>query len=169
MSIRPIHWHDRESIRQWRNGQLDVLRQDQPLTEEQQDTYFRDVILPQFDMEKPPQILLAFLQDGELIGYGGFVHISWSDLRAEVSFLSNPDRCSRSEWADDWRVFLGMIAVLARTELGLHRLTTETYAFRTDVLAYEEAFGFVREGVLREHHRIDGAWVDSIVCGLLLD
>ena len=31
-ALRPLRWDDREPIRQWRNDQLDILRQDRPLS-----------------------------------------------------------------------------------------------------------------------------------------
>ena len=42
----PIRYEDREPIRAWRNAQLEVLRQAEPLTTEQQEAYFQRVVLP---------------------------------------------------------------------------------------------------------------------------
>ena len=36
-------------------------------------------------------ILFAFKNEKKLIGYGGFVYISWSNKRAELSFLLDTD------------------------------------------------------------------------------
>ena len=90
----PIRYEDREPIRAWRNAQLDVLRQAAPLTAEQQEAYFQRVVMPLFEQEKPGQLLFSLLHDEELIAYGGLVHISWADLRAEVSFLVEPARAA---------------------------------------------------------------------------
>ena len=46
--LLPIRLEDREAIRQWRNAQLDILRQAAPLTTEAQDRYFREVVGPLF-------------------------------------------------------------------------------------------------------------------------
>lgn len=167
-ALRALRWEDREPIRRWRNEQLDVLRQGSPLTPEQQDAYYTDVLAPQFGLDRPPQVLVAFEEEGRLVGYGGFVHIAWHDDRAELSFLMATERAQSPAWADDWRAYLPLLATLAREHLGLHRLTTETFAFRTDVLAVMQECGFVREGVLRDHHRLDDGYCDSVVCGLLL-
>ncbi|MFC7668495.1 hypothetical protein ACFQT0_14770 [Hymenobacter humi] len=57
----PIRYEDREPIRAWRNAQLEVLRQAEPLTAEQQDAYFQRVVLPLFEQEKPGQLLFSLL------------------------------------------------------------------------------------------------------------
>lgn len=168
-SVRPIQYEDREQVRQWRNAQIDALRQASPLTSADQDAYFADVVRPQLDQSEPRQVLVAFEEDGSLVGYGGFVHVSWPDRRAELSFLMETGRARRPDWADDWRTFLPLLASVARDHLHLHRLTTETFAFRTEVLDVMSECGFVREGVLRQHHRTPDGYVDSVVCGMLLD
>ncbi len=165
--LRPVDWADREAIRCWRNEQIDVLRQREPLSTDDQDRYFRDVVAAQFTDPLPPQVLVAVDRDETLIGYGGIVHLDWGDRRGEVSFLGATDRLDRATFAADWNAYLRMLVPVARG-LGLHRLTTEAYAFRTDLFGLLEAHGFVHEGTLREHHRFDGSWVDSVVHGLLL-
>ena len=168
-SLRAIQWDDRTAIREWRNDQIEVLRQAEPLTTQAQDAYFQAVLLPQLSMAEPPQVLLAFLDAGELVGYGGFVHIAWGDHRAEISFLSETARAADPHWQDEWRAYIPLMASIARERLGLHRLTAETFEFRTDVLAVMAELGFEREGVLRQHHLIDGEYCDSILTGMLLD
>lgn len=167
LDLRPLRWEDREPIRRWRNEQIDVLRQSQPLTESDQDRYYEEVVRPQFDQEHPAQILWAVEEEGSLIGYGGIVHMVWSDRRGEVSFLTETSR-SKSSLAADWTAFLELIAAIARDRLGLHKLTTETYATRPALVPVLEAQGFVLEGTLRQHHRVNGKWVDSLAHGLLL-
>ena len=167
LELRPLRWEDREPIRRWRNEQIDVLRQSEPLTESDQDRYYEEVVRPQFDQPYPAQILWAAEEKGSLIGYGGIVHLVWSDRRGEVSFLTETSR-SKASLAEDWAAFLEMIVPMARDLLGLHKLTTETYTTRHALVPVLEAQGFVLEGTLRQHHRINGAWVDSLAHGLLL-
>lgn len=166
-SIRAIQWDDRETIRVWRNDQIDVLRQSEPLSVEGQDTYFAQVVASEMTAAHPAQILVAFAERDELIGYGGIVHIAWPDRRGEVSFLTSTSRADALQ--ADWRAFLPLVITLAREELHLHRLTTECYAFRTDVIECLEGAGFVQEGRLSEQHLHDGEWIDALAHGLLLD
>ena len=167
--LRPIQWSDREKIRDWRNAQIDVLRQAQELTVADQDRYFKDVIRPQMSMATPPQILWGLLEDDTLIGYGGLVHIQWADSRAEVSFLTDTQRLNSPMFEADWAVYLSLIVEIATSSLGIHKLTTETYGIRPDVLAILESFGFQQEGVHPEHHRINERWVTSFSHGLVLN
>ena len=167
-ALRPLRWEDREPIRQWRNDQLDVLRQDRPLSPADQDRYYRDVVAPQMTADRPPQVLLALTEDDALIGYGGIVHLSWSDRRGEVSFLTDTTRLDEPTFAADWRAYLDLLLPLTRRVLGLHKLTTETYEVRTTLIPILEQHGFVLEGTLREHHLLDGRWVTSLAHGLIL-
>ncbi len=166
--LRPLRWEDRVPIRQWRNEQIDVLRQTAPLSSEDQDSYYRTVLAPQFQEPEPRQILWALEESGNLIGYGGLVHLVWSDKRGEVSFLAETSRLDE-KLATDWTAYLGLLVPLARDELGLHKLTTETYSSRPHLIPILESQGFVLEGTLRDHHRIDDQYVDSLAHGLLLN
>lgn len=166
-SLRPLRWEDREPIRRWRNEQINVLRQTTPLSIDDQDTYYRNVLAPQFEEREPQQILWSLEENGRLIGYGGLVHIAWSDARAEVSFLTETERVPKL-LPDDWGAYLQLLIPIARDSLQLHKLTTETFATRSEMFPILEANGFVREGVLRDHHREAQGWTDSLVHALLL-
>lgn len=166
--IRPLGWGDRGPIRQWRNAQLAVLRQREPISETDQDRYYRDVLEPSFGQARPEQVLVGVECRGVLIGYGGVVHLDWADRRGEVSFLTDPARLDASTFAADWRSFLAMLVSMARDDLALHRLTTHAYASRTDLIGLLEEAGFAREGVLREHRNLAGDWTDVVLHGLLL-
>jgi len=165
-SLSTVQDEDIESIRQWRNAQMDVLRQTAPISPEQQRTYFAQQIWPSMDTPTPTNILLAFREDERLIGYGGLVHLSWEHRRGEVSFLLDSAYVSNQDEHDRlFAEYLGLIAEFAFTDLGLHRLTAETYAIREAHIRVMEANGFVREGRLRDHVLIDGVYVDSLVHG----
>jgi carbamoyl-phosphate synthase large subunit len=166
ISLRAIEPRDIELIRQWRNAQINVLRQTAPISPEEQTRYFADHVWPEKKKSQPSQILLAIELSGNLIGYGGLVHISWPNRRAEVSFLLNPELES-----DDagrtvlFTQFLMLVKNLAFDDLGLHRLTTETFAIRDRVIASLESCGFRREGTLLRHVLINGIPVDAVIHG----
>ena len=54
----PIRLEDMESIRIWRNAQIDVLRQKRELTAEDQANYYHNVIRPLFDRQEPDQLII---------------------------------------------------------------------------------------------------------------
>lgn len=164
--VRAVQAKDIEPIRCWRNAQIDVLRQSRPITPEEQVAYFERVIWPDKASDQPSNILLALLENGRLIGYGGLVHLAWDYARAEVSFLLSPD-IAQSREPDLFAAWLRLMQRLAFEDLGLTRLTTETYAMRTTHIRLLEEAGFRREGVLREHVRVDGRPMDALVHGCL--
>jgi RimJ/RimL family protein N-acetyltransferase len=168
MSISAVQPEHIESIRLWRNEQMDVLRQARPISKDEQISYFDTHIWPDMESPTPKQILVAIHEDGIFIGYGGLVHMSWNDFRAEVSFLIRTDLMSDAASVD--RIFshyLGLIKKLAFHDLGLNRLVTETFAHRTDIIPLLEKNGFVREGRMRKHVRVNGLPTDSLIHGCL--
>ena len=88
-SLVPIRMEDREDIRQWRNEQMYHLRQNSPLSTEQQDLYFSTVVKGLFEEPNPSQYLFSYLHDGNCIGYGGLVHLDRERGSAELSFIMN--------------------------------------------------------------------------------
>jgi len=164
----PLRYEDIFLIKDWRNAQIDILRQVRPLTDEDQEQYYREVVEPSFQQSEPKQILFSYLKEGKCIGYGGLVHISWKDKRAEVSFLLNP-QFTKEEcvYADIFSNFLTLIKECAFEHLGLNRLFTETYNVRPNHIRTLEKNGFLREGKLREHTMIEERFVDSIMHGFL--
>jgi RimJ/RimL family protein N-acetyltransferase len=167
-SISSIQLEDAEEIRCWRNEQMPALRQSILLSKEEQLTYFENVLKPEFNQTHPRQVLVRFCLNGKLIGYGGIVHLDWENLRGEVSFLLATERTSDSKsYCEELNLFFTLIKRLGFCELGLNKLTTEAYAHRAfHVQAIEDA-GFSREGVLRQHVKIEGQWVDAVVASCL--
>lgn len=167
-AIDPVRPEHIERIRLWRNAQLEVLRQAAPILPAEQEAYFAEKIWPTMAAAKPANILMGLSCEGRLIGYGGLVHISWRDDRAELSFLVDDARAADpGQYARDFTAFLALARLMAFGDLGLHRLFTETYAMRRHHISILEAAGFQREGLLREHVRIGDAFVDSIMHGLV--
>jgi len=145
-NIRAIHWDDRIKIRIWRNEQLEILRQQEPISESEQDAYFKQTLLPQMSSSIPQQVLVSCLSGEELIGYGGLVHIDWSSRSAEVSFLSKTARSYGRDLVADWETFLDMLIPLAKSELKLHRLTVEVFKIRVELIEALEKYGFSEVG-----------------------
>jgi len=52
-------------------------------------------------------------------------------------------------------------------ELGLHKLHCEVLAFNSPVIKLHQKFGFKVEGILREHHKVNDAFVDVYRLGIL--
>lgn len=162
--LLPLRRQDIQNIREWRNKQIEVLRQNKILTEQEQIFYYENIITPLFAKDRPAQIVFSFLKNDICIGYGGLVHISWEDQRGELSFLLNPDRVADKEvYNKEFSIFIKLILKIGFQQLNLNRIFTETYNIRDYHVSILESNGFIREGVLREHVKISGKYFDSII------
>lgn len=164
LSIVPIRYEDRMDILQWRNEQIYHLRQNKPLTAEDQDNYFRNVVRKLFDEEQPSQILFSYLQGETCIGYGGLVHINWVDKNAEISFIMNT-ALEREHFATHWTAFLGLIEQVGFKSLNLHKIFTYAFDLRPHLYEVLENAGFAHEATLKEHCYFDGEYRDVVIHG----
>ena len=165
-SIVPLRYEDRFLIMKWRNEQIYHLRQSRPLTEEDQQRYFDNVVARLFDAQQPDQILFSYLEKGECIGYGGLVHINWIDRHGEISFIMDT-RLEKEHFALHWSNWLTMLKELAFRDLGLHKIYTYAFDLRPHLYTVLQANGFTREATLKEHCFFDGQYKDVVIHSLL--
>lgn len=161
-SIVPIRSEDRFAIMKWRNEQIYHLRQNKPLTLEDQEDYFNNVINKLFDQEEPSQILFSYLEDGICIGYGGLVHINWIDKNAEISFIMNTD-LERGNFQKNWGFFLNLIEQVAFADLKLHKISTYAFDLRPKLYPVLDIAGFSKEAVLKSHCLFNTEYVDVVI------
>jgi len=168
--ILPIRDEDKYAIMQWRNDQIEILRQKEPLTKASQDRYFKDVVASLFDADKPNQVLFSFLEGDLLIGYGGLVHIDWPNRNAEVSFITETSR-SRDEklFVQDWQSYLTCLKGLIDQNNLLSKIFT--YAFDRRPLLYEalKRSYFMQEARLTAHVIINGQYCDVLIHSYFFD
>ena len=163
-----VQHEDIESIRQWRNEQVDVLRQTHDIGREEQIEYFKNNVWPEMGTDHPDKILISIKINGKLIGYGGLVNISWTNLRGEISFLADRNFAfTEKDEAKSFQKFLRFITNLAFSELSLNRLFGELFDIRPIYKKVFENEGFNKEGVLRQNNIVNGKNVDSLVYGIL--
>jgi len=168
LSLLPIGRSDIEGIRVWRNSQMSVLRQREELSSRDQVKYFETVVWPHTQDLKPSQVIYLLEFKGQVVGYGGVVHIAWEHLRGEVSFLLRPEIEKNFELKREiFSAFLSVITDLAFLRLKINKLSTETFENRGDHMEILEQNFFVREGRLRGHVWIEGVSMDSILHGIL--
>ena len=161
-SLVPIRFEDRHAIMKWRNEQIYHLRQAKPLTKEDQDAYFENVIAKLFEEDHPNQILFSFLENGDCIGYGGLVHINWIDQNAEISFIMNTV-LEENRFNEIWTAYLSLIEKVAFHELKLHKIFTYAFDLRPqlyEVLLYSK---FIEEVRLKEHCFFNGKFIDVLI------
>jgi hypothetical protein len=163
-TIVPLREEDMQSIKVWRNSQIDVLRQKNQLTDEDQHHYFNHIVALGFSKSQPKEILFSYLENGECIGYGGFVNIDWEKKVAEISFLV---ATSRSKNLDQYEIsfltFLSLLKEVAFTDIKLNKLFTETYDIRDHHISVLEKSGFLLKNRIHNHQMIHGKMVDSLI------
>ena len=151
-TLVPIRFSDRYEIMNWRNEQVDILRQQQPLTKDEQDLYFTNVVNKLFEQNQPNQILWSVLKTNELIGYGGLVHIDWQNKKAEISFLTKTERAKDlSLFHADWHNYLVILKQIAFGELYFKEIFTYAYDIRPYLYPIIESLGFTETQRIQDH------------------
>jgi RimJ/RimL family protein N-acetyltransferase len=161
-SIVPLRYEDRLDILKWRNEQIYHLRQNKPLTVEDQENYFNTVVDKLFDQKQPNQILFSYLENGKCIGYGGLVHINWSDKNAEISFIMNTD-LEKDDFHLHWSNFLKLIEKVTFEDLNFHKIFTFAFDLRPHLYQALKISAFVEEARLKEHCFFDGKYIDVVI------
>lgn len=161
-AIVPIRSEDRMAIMQWRNEQIYHLRQAKPLTVEDQEHYFKNVVAQLFDQEQPNQILFSFLENGNCIGYGGLVHINWIDKNAEISFIMNT-ALEKERFHELWSAYLDLLEKVAFNDLQLHKIFTYAFDVRPHLYKAFEDAGFTEDARLREHCFFNNKFLDVVI------
>lgn len=161
-ALVPLRFEDRFDIRQWRNEQIYHLRQNKPLTEEDQDHYFNNVVSTLFDQEQPNHILFSFLENGVCIGYGGLVHINWMDKNAEISFIMNT-ALETERFHEIWTAYLNLIEKVAFEDLKFHKINTYAFDLRPHLYPTLIKAGFKEEARLKEQCFYENSFIDAII------
>lgn len=153
-----------EVIRQWRNAQVQILRQSARLTREEQEAYFDQTLARDFSSFEPSSILFTFWNEGGIFGYGGLVHVNWAKRSAEVSFLIDTELTGEALFEATFLEFVEFLAGLGTNELGLNLLTAEVFDImeRERVLRLLEKTRFVIVNKLKNAHQKEGYVVDVL-------
>lgn len=139
--ITPIRFKDRIYIMNWRNEQMYHLRQKSILNIQDQNNYFKNVVLKLFNKKNPEQILFSYILNNKCIGYGGLVHINWNKKYAEISFIM--ETSLESEYFHfHWKNFLLMIEKIGFDELDFEKLNTYAYDLRPHLYNVLEDNGY---------------------------
>ena len=165
----PFMEQEMELIRKWRNEQIDYLRQNKPLTKDEQSKYYHQVIKKSFYEKKPEMILFSFILKNNCIGYGGFVHIDWNLKKAELSFVLDTNRTEKLEtYKKEFSIFLKIILNIGFKQILFHKIFTETFDIRPNTILVLEKAGFVLENRLLSKNYINGSYIDSLFHRILI-
>lgn len=104
--------------------------------------------------------LMIDTRSGLVIGHCGFHNWYMSHRRAELGYGATNDDYKGKGFMSE---ALEAIIDHGFTGLGLHRIEALVGSNNTPSLRLMNKFGFVKEGVLREHYFIDDKYEDSVV------
>ena len=154
-------------LKDWRNSQMDVLRQWKPLTEYNQEKWFQEISAD--DTKIVFSIMVPDIEDNmSFIGYCGIIGIDFINRRGEISFLVDPVRVQdKNLYREDFLSVLYILCQYGFEEINLHKLFTETFAFRKNHIKILEDFGFHLDGILREHQFTKSQYHDSLIHSIL--
>jgi RimJ/RimL family protein N-acetyltransferase len=161
-AIVPIRHEDRLDIMKWRNEQMYHLRQEKILTENDQEAYFQNIILPSYKEKTPAQLLFSFLKNEKCIGYGGLVHINWQSNQAEVSFIMATE-LEADNFETNWVTYLHLLEKVAFNDLYLTSLFTYAYDLRPHLYKAIENAGFQQSKRLEKEQLVEGKLVDVVI------
>ena len=161
-SLIPIRFEDRYAIMQWRNEQIYHLRQNKPLTEADQEQYFKNVVSKLFEQTQPNQILFSFLENEICIGYGGLVHINWIDQNAEISFIMNTV-LEKNRFHEIWTAYLNLIEKVAFEELKLHKIYVYAFDLRPHLYKVLVNTKYFKDAVLKQHCFFNNNYIDVVI------
>lgn len=167
-SIMPIRKIDRHLIMNWRNEQIYHLRQEKPLSLEEQDQYFEEVIDKLFCAQNPSQILFSYMKNNHCIGYGGLVHINWIDRNAEISFLMDTD-LEIHEFELHWRTFLDLLQKIEFSSISMHKIFIYAFDIRPHLYPILTEAGFFKDAELKDHCRIENSYHDVVIYSKILN
>jgi RimJ/RimL family protein N-acetyltransferase len=161
-SLVPIRFEDKLKIMKWRNEQIYHLRQAKPLTEEDQNFYFENVVAKLFTQKQPKQILFSFLEYGECIGYGGLVHINWIDKNAEISFIMQTS-LEEERFDEIWGEYLLLLEEMAFKEIKLHKIFVYAFDIRPYLYRVLEKNNYLKDAELKEHCFYNNEYINVII------
>jgi UDP-4-amino-4,6-dideoxy-N-acetyl-beta-L-altrosamine N-acetyltransferase len=143
----------RWQVMEWRNNP-DVARymyQSDPIARDVHDAWFTRLLSAQ-DRQG-----WAIVMDGKPVGAAFVTEIDTHSRHASWAFyLADPDTRGRGVGS----AVEYLVLEHAFTGLGLHKLCCQVLSFNQAVVSMHKKFGFVQEGLLREHWLRDGQWLD---------
>ncbi|MFG6554308.1 UDP-4-amino-4,6-dideoxy-N-acetyl-beta-L-altrosamine N-acetyltransferase [Sulfitobacter sp. 1A16808] len=156
--LREIENSELEMIRSWRNAPevRSKMYTQHEITSEEHQLWWSSVSV------REDQAYFIYENSGVPLGVVSFTQMDKVSANCSWAFYSKPNAPkgsgSRMEYLALSRAF---------QEYNFHKLSCEVLDFNTAVIRLHKKFGFREEGVFREHHNIDGKYVDIVRLGLL--
>lgn len=157
--LRPIANSELELMRSWRNApkiRANMYTRHEISVEEH-------LVWWEQTQAKENQKYFMYEYEGKPAGIVGLTFIDYINSNCCWAFYAAPEAPKgtgvRMEYLTLEYVF---------NDLKLYKMYCEVLAFNTPVIKLHQKFGFQVEGIFREHHKVDGKYIDIYRLGLLL-
>jgi hypothetical protein len=163
-SLDKINKNDWQPIRLWRNAQLNILRQNEPISPKEQELYWEKQTLSTISESRT--FCFSYKEKDRCIGYGGLVHIDQEKKSAEVSTLLDPIFSEPSlHFIKTTAIFIELTKQLALA-IGIKHLRAEIFDHRIEIIRLFYDIGFKATGYTPHSKKWDnisyGSWHMSL-------
>jgi UDP-4-amino-4,6-dideoxy-N-acetyl-beta-L-altrosamine N-acetyltransferase len=158
--LRPIKEQELELMLSWRNAptvRANMYTQHEISLAEHKGWWAKT-------SQRVDQEYLMYEHRGVSMGIVAFSGIDALHRNSSWAFYASPDAPRGTGTNMEW-----LALDHAFGDLGLHKLYCEVLAFNQPVIKLHRKFGFVIEGIRRQHYRSDAGFVDICQLGLLAD
>ena len=153
--LRPMDEQDRGRVLSWRNQ--DRIRanmySDHIIAPDEHDRWFDRALTDH------TAVYRIFEHQGRPLGFASLTGIDRVNDRSSWAFYLGEVDAPRGSGAAMELLMLDE----AFGPAGIRKLCCEVFAFNAGIVRLHERFGFVREGLLKDHHLKNGEWQD-VVC-----
>jgi UDP-4-amino-4,6-dideoxy-N-acetyl-beta-L-altrosamine N-acetyltransferase len=112
--------------------------------------------------QRTDQLYFMYENEGCSLGIVGLTAIDLHNSNCSWAFYASPDAPKGTGSQMEYLALEYVFGVLK-----LHKLYCEVLAFNAPVIKLHHKFGFVEEGVFRQHHKVDDAYIDIYRLSLL--
>lgn len=163
-SLDKINKNDWQPIRLWRNAQLNILRQNEPISPKEQELYWEKQSFS--SISQSHTFCFSYKENDKCIGYGGLVHIDQEKSSAEISTLLDPSFLEPSPYfIKTTAIFIELTKQLA-VAMGIKHLRAEIFDHRVELIRLFYDIGFKTTGYTSDSKKWNeisyGSWHMSL-------
>nr|WP_309502608.1 UDP-4-amino-4,6-dideoxy-N-acetyl-beta-L-altrosamine N-acetyltransferase [uncultured Roseovarius sp.] len=159
-NLRHVNEEDLELIRSWRNHPdiASKMYTRHKISSDEHKAWWNRT------RARDDQAYFMYETAKEPMGVVGFTQIDLANDNCVWAFYANP---AAPKGTGSRMEFLALEHVFQTLEL--HKLSCEVLAFNQPVIKLHKKFGFRQEGVFRDHHKMDGRFIDIVRFGMLAE
>jgi len=161
-TLRPVEISDSEIIRQWRMSSHVAINFPSSFSvdSEQQVDWVNSIL----NNESVEYYIISENNQHKLVGLIFLQDIDRKNLNAEFGYyIGDLDYHGTGVAIDAEMLLLDH----AFNSMGMHKIYCESLEYNNNVLSLHKQFGFIQEGVRREHINKDGVWTSLVIMGVL--